>query len=99
MGDTSFYGSGKTVDTTKPFTIVTQFITADGTDTGSLSEIKRFYVQNGQTIPNSATSVNKYKYFDRLYHPQLTRGELDHWCPRPELYHRRVVCCPEDRFR
>jgi cellulose 1,4-beta-cellobiosidase len=57
MGDTSFYGPSKTVDTTKPFTIVTQFITADGTDTGTLSEIKRFYVQNGKTIPNSATSI------------------------------------------
>jgi cellulose 1,4-beta-cellobiosidase len=27
MGNTTFYGSGLTVDTSKPFTIVTQFIT------------------------------------------------------------------------
>lgn len=27
MGNTSFYGAGKTVDTTKKFTVVTQFIT------------------------------------------------------------------------
>lgn len=57
MGDTSFYGPGKTVDTTKPITVVTQFITADGTTTGTLSQIKRFYVQNGVVIPNSMTSV------------------------------------------
>jgi len=29
-GAMDFYGAGKTVDTTKPFTVVTQFITEDG---------------------------------------------------------------------
>ncbi|KAJ3564404.1 hypothetical protein NP233_g8314 [Leucocoprinus birnbaumii] len=57
MGDTSFYGAGKTVDTTKPFTVVTQFITDDGTATGTLSEIRRLYVQNGKVIQNSAVNV------------------------------------------
>lgn len=57
MGDLTFYGAGDTVDTTKPFTIVTQFITADGTNTGTLSEIKRFYVQGGKTIPNSMSNI------------------------------------------
>lgn len=53
MGDQEFYGTGKTVDTSKPFTIVTQFETADGTDTGDLKQINRFYVQDGTVIPNS----------------------------------------------
>jgi cellulose 1,4-beta-cellobiosidase len=53
MGDQSFYGTQMTVDTSKPFTIVTQFITTDGTDNGKLKQINRFYVQNGKTIPNS----------------------------------------------
>ncbi|KAG9029227.1 hypothetical protein FS837_003604 [Tulasnella sp. UAMH 9824] len=53
LGSTSFYGGGKTVDTTKKFTVVTQFITSDGTDTGQLVEIKRFYLQNGVVIPNN----------------------------------------------
>ncbi len=57
MGNTSFYGAAKTVDTTKPFTVVTQFLTDDGTATGSLSEIKRFYVQNGVTIANPESDV------------------------------------------
>jgi cellulose 1,4-beta-cellobiosidase len=57
MGDTSFYGAGKTVDTTKVFTVVTQFITTDGTSSGTLKEIKRFYVQNGKVIPNSQSSI------------------------------------------
>ncbi|KAJ1560862.1 hypothetical protein HK096_006923 [Nowakowskiella sp. JEL0078] len=46
-GVTSFFGQGKTVDTTKPVTVVTQWITSDGTDSGNLVEIRRKYVQNG----------------------------------------------------
>jgi cellulose 1,4-beta-cellobiosidase len=42
MGDTSFYGKGMTVDTSKVFTVVTQFIG------NPLTEIKRFYVQGGK---------------------------------------------------
>lgn len=58
MGDTTFYGAGDTVDTSSPFTIVTQFITDDGTATGTLSEIKRFYQQGGKTIPNSESTIS-----------------------------------------
>jgi len=58
MGNTSFYGPGLTVDTKSVFTVVTQFITSDGTDSGTLSEIKRFYVQGGKTIPNSASDIS-----------------------------------------
>ncbi|MCJ1441947.1 MAG: hypothetical protein MMC23_002439 [Stictis urceolatum] len=57
MGDTSFYGPGETIDTKSKFTVVTQFITSDGTDTGTLSEIKRFYVQNGKTFANTNTKI------------------------------------------
>jgi cellulose 1,4-beta-cellobiosidase len=52
LGNTSFYGPGKTVDTTKKFTITTQFVTSDGTAEGSLVEIKRFYTQGGMRIAN-----------------------------------------------
>lgn len=57
MGNTTFYGPGKTVDTTKPFTVVTQFLTDTGTASGTMNEIKRFYVQNGVVIPNSMSNV------------------------------------------
>ncbi|KZP29331.1 glycoside hydrolase family 7 protein [Athelia psychrophila] len=57
QGDTSFYGPGKTVDTTKPFTVVTQFHTSDNTSTGTLTEIKRLYVQNGVVIQNSQSTI------------------------------------------
>ncbi|KAF2193915.1 glycoside hydrolase family 7 protein [Zopfia rhizophila CBS 207.26] len=48
LGVTDFYGKGKTVDTSQPFTVVTQFLGSGS----SLTEIKRFYVQNGKTIAN-----------------------------------------------
>nr|BAJ07534.1 glycoside hydrolase family 7 [Flammulina velutipes] len=53
QGDTSFYGPGKTIDTTKKITVVTQFITTDGTANGDLKEIRRIYVQNGKVVENS----------------------------------------------
>ncbi|KAK3314276.1 cellulose 1,4-beta-cellobiosidase, partial [Apodospora peruviana] len=51
MGNHDFYGAGKTVDTTKKITVVTQFKGSGST----LSEIKQFYVQGGKRIdaPNS----------------------------------------------
>ncbi|KIO32106.1 glycoside hydrolase family 7 protein [Tulasnella calospora MUT 4182] len=57
QGDHDFYGPGKTVDTTKKFTVVTQFITDNGTATGNLSEIRRLYVQNGVVIANSVNKI------------------------------------------
>ena len=57
MGNETFFGPGMTVDTTKPFTVVTQFITSDGTATGTLTEIRRIYEQNGVVIQNSNVDI------------------------------------------
>ncbi|KAI0794977.1 exo-cellobiohydrolase I precursor [Abortiporus biennis] len=57
MGNQNFLGIGKTIDTTKKFTVVTQFITSDGTANGDLTEIKRFYVQNGVVYANSNSNI------------------------------------------
>ena len=57
MGDQTFLGKGKTVDTSKKFTIVTQFVTSDGTSSGDLTEIRRLYVQNGKVIQNSKVAI------------------------------------------
>lgn len=64
LGDKNFFGNGSSfkVDTSKPFTVVTQFITSDNTDTGDLSEIKRLYVQDGKVIPNSTVTVGGKQY-------------------------------------
>ena len=58
-GITDFFGPGPefTVDSTKPMTVVTQFITSDGTDSGDLTEIKRFYVQDGKKIETPDISL------------------------------------------
>ena len=52
LGNHNFYGKGSqfTINTEKPFTIITQFITNDGTDHGDLIEIKRIWQQDGKTI-------------------------------------------------
>ncbi|KAF5364682.1 hypothetical protein D9758_005547 [Tetrapyrgos nigripes] len=58
MGNQSFYGPGKIVDTTQPMTVVTQFITDDNAPTGTLSSINRIYVQNGNVIQNSKITLS-----------------------------------------
>ena len=49
-------GAAFTVDTTQPFTVVTQVLTSDGTDAGDLVEIRRSFVQGGVKIPHPAAS-------------------------------------------
>ncbi|KIJ50966.1 glycoside hydrolase family 7 protein [Sphaerobolus stellatus SS14] len=57
MGDQTFYGKGLTVDTGSKFTVVTQFLTSNNASTGTLSEIRRLYVQNGNVIQNSLVNI------------------------------------------
>jgi cellulose 1,4-beta-cellobiosidase len=52
MGNTTFYGPGKTVNTNSKFTVVTQFIG------NPLTEIRRLYVQNGKVIAQSSSDVS-----------------------------------------
>jgi cellulose 1,4-beta-cellobiosidase len=60
LGNTKFFGPGSDfqVDSTKPITVTTQFITNDGTDNGKLTEVKQFYTQGGKTIEHPAYTVN-----------------------------------------
>ncbi|KAL4893494.1 concanavalin A-like lectin/glucanase domain-containing protein [Aspergillus ambiguus] len=57
LGQQNYWGPGGTIDTSKPFTITTQFITNDGTTTGKLTEIRRQYIQNGKLIANAQSST------------------------------------------
>ncbi|KAF9447825.1 glycoside hydrolase family 7 protein [Macrolepiota fuliginosa MF-IS2] len=57
MGDKTFYGNGLTLDTSRKFTVVTQFFTSDNSTSGLLSEIRRLYVQDGKVITNSQVNV------------------------------------------
>ncbi|KAI0118579.1 glycoside hydrolase family 7 protein [Hypoxylon sp. NC0597] len=68
LGNQSFYGPNTapsssnanptkfTVDTTRPFTVVTQFLTSDNPSPisfGALNEVRRLYVQDGVVIENA----------------------------------------------
>ena len=59
MGNQEFYGRGEEfeVNTLKEMTVVTQFITSDGTDDGDLVEIRRFYKQDGQIIHSPFSTI------------------------------------------
>nr|AEI71804.1 endoglucanase I [Trichoderma longibrachiatum] len=52
-GYPNYFGPGDTVDTSKPFTIITQFNTDNGSPSGNLVSITRKYRQNGVDIPNA----------------------------------------------
>ncbi|KAI0375167.1 cellobiohydrolaseI [Pilatotrama ljubarskyi] len=66
MGDQTFLGPGKTVDTNQKFTVVTQFLTNNNQTSGQLSEIRRLYVQNGKVIANSKTNIPGLPTFDSI---------------------------------
>lgn len=67
-GAKNFFGKGSNfaVDSSKPMTVVTQFVTSDGTDSGDLKEIRRFYVQDGKTIDNSKTTIDGLSDFNSI---------------------------------
>lgn len=56
QGYEDYWAPGGTVDTSKPFTVITQFITDDGTTTGTLSQIKRIYQQGDVTLPSAISA-------------------------------------------
>lgn len=58
MGNESFYGPGKMIDTNSKLTVVTQFITDSGDASGSLSEIRRLYVQDGKVFQQSQSNID-----------------------------------------
>jgi cellulose 1,4-beta-cellobiosidase len=66
VGVKNFYGPGSTIDTTKKVTVVTQFITSDGTTTGALSEIRRLWVQNGKVFQNAKVAVPGVKDYSSV---------------------------------
>jgi cellulose 1,4-beta-cellobiosidase len=64
LGDTTYYGNASSfkIDTTKKMTVVTQFLAPSGT----LTEIRRKYVQNGQVIENSKVNVPGVTAYDSI---------------------------------
>lgn len=60
LGNTTFYGPGSdfTINTDDTITVVTQFITSYGTSSGTLTAIKRFFVQNGEVISQASSDTS-----------------------------------------
>ena len=58
LGDHEYYGYRKVVDTSKRFTVVTQFVADDGSEGGSLGQIRRLYVQDGKVIQNTVVEAS-----------------------------------------
>jgi len=87
------FGEDFTLDTSKNLTVVTQFITEDGTDDGDLVEIKRFYIQGtniwsspGEPLPSSLTGewtaynsiTDQFCADSRAYFNETHNGFKDH---------------------
>jgi len=83
-GVTDFYGPGKDfdIDTTKPLTLVTQFITDDATDTGDLVEIKRFFIQNGNLWEMAPVAVPSVETGEWVSYNSIT----DDFCSDTRAY-------------
>merc|ERR1712019_310461 len=64
LGEKSFYGPGSNfqIDSTEKMTVVTQFITDDGTDSGTVHEVKRFYIQDGKKIETPTVTLEGKQY-------------------------------------
>ncbi|KAG7395037.1 hypothetical protein PHYBOEH_004364 [Phytophthora boehmeriae] len=58
LGNKKFYGPGKQfeIDSTRPFTVITQFVTDDNTEKGELVEIRRLYKQDDRLIKNPGST-------------------------------------------
>ncbi|PYH97044.1 putative endo-beta-1,4-glucanase celB [Aspergillus ellipticus CBS 707.79] len=55
-GARSFWGLGLDVDTSRPLTVITQFLTDDNKTSGVLVEIRRMYIQDRKLIHNIPAS-------------------------------------------
>lgn len=64
FGNTTFFGNSSSfsVDTTRTFTVVTQFITNDSTDSGDLVEIRRKYIQDEKVIESPELVIGGSAY-------------------------------------
>merc|ERR1712125_102267 len=49
-------------DTSKPMTVVTQFVTDNGRDDGKVNEVRRFYVQDGKKIETPTVTLQGNTY-------------------------------------
>ena len=75
MGNKTYYGPGKLVDSSSKLTVVTQFFTNNNSTTGLLSEIRRLYIQNGKVIQNSKVNIPGMAAYDSITSAYCTAQE------------------------
>lgn len=63
LGDPNLYGFGSQfkVNTEKPFRVITQFLTQDGTDNSDIVNMRRFYEQDGKVIDGGFLTTESIK--------------------------------------
>lgn len=86
-GAHDFFGPGSqfTLDSTKPMTVTTQFITEDGTDTGALKEIRRFYMQDGKKIENVMPT---YPGADNKLSEDVCKAQMTNFSDRFDVFQK-----------
>jgi hypothetical protein len=77
---------GFAVDTTQKMTVVTQFLTSDGTENGDLKEVRRFYLQNGRVIENSKVLLEQTEKKHNLIKLDSNKCLFLGHIPSPSLY-------------
>ena len=68
LGDHDYYGKGGKfeLDTSNKMTVITQFLTSDGTNNGDLVEVRRLYKVNGQVVENSKPSIGELNQYESI---------------------------------
>jgi len=75
MGDKTYYGPGKTVNSNSKITVITQFYTDNNSTSGTLSEIRRLYIQSGKVIQNSKVNIPGMAAYDSISSAYCTAQE------------------------
>lgn len=92
VGAHDFYGPGPQfkLDSTKPMTVVTQFITDDGTDNGKLTEMRRFYVQGNKTVQNPMPDYASMQPgdYDRISDP-MCAVQMTNFSDRLDVFQKK----------
>ena len=82
-------GRARSLGHVQPLTVVTQFLTDDGTDAGTLVEVRRHYIQDGKRVSNPSASA-EYGSYDSISDKQCAAqkkafGEFDDFTPKGGL--------------
>jgi hypothetical protein len=88
-GAHDFYGPGPgfQLDSTRPMRVVTQFITTDGTDSGDLKEMRRFYIQDNKTIHSPYPSYASGQEYNAISE-DMCKAQMTNFTDRYDVFSR-----------